>query len=123
MKDFGRGQVVGVDIQVSMLAGMPQAIDLNLIFTFIPIELAALDGYRVGDIQVNENLRIREALPHIGDVRMLLSNMPDAEAIVRKARDQGRFPGSTGSDNSYLRPIGRRFFSIAVVARVLRDAW
>lgn len=68
MKDFGRGQVVGVDIQVSMLAGMPQAIDLNLIFTFIPIELAALDGYRVGDIQINENLRIREALPHIGDV-------------------------------------------------------
>ena len=58
-----------------------------------PIQLPALAGGRIGGIQEDQHIRVRQALPHILDVGMFLGDVAGAVTQAGQPGDQGGFPG------------------------------
>ena len=46
---------------------------------FGPIQFPALAGSGIGNVQVDQNIRIRQALPHILDIGVFLGNVTGAK--------------------------------------------
>jgi hypothetical protein len=81
-------QPIGLDDEVGVLAGMREAPQLLLEIRFHPVEPSACRAHGKRSVQVNEDVGIRDALPHIGDVRMLLRDVPAAIASLFQPRYQ-----------------------------------
>src|SRR5512140_1854108 len=79
------GQSVGLDDQVSVLAGMRQAPKLLLEVCFRPIEMAAPGAGLERCVQVDQDVGICDALPHVGYVGMFLRDVAALVASLLQA--------------------------------------
>jgi len=75
--DLLKIQGIGIQVQVCMLSGVAQSAQLFSIFLVRPIQFSPSDGVFIRNIQVDQDIRVCHPFPHIRDVRMLLSDVPD----------------------------------------------
>lgn len=96
-------QTVGIDIEVSILAGMLEPALLFLVFVQVPIHFTAAHRNGITDIQKNQYIRVGDTLPHGRNVRVLLSDMARLDIAFLQNPDQGRFSSRARADDAYQR--------------------
>ena len=84
-------QIIRIEDQVGMLAGMNQPVLLLAIILLIPGQRTPKLADWEGDIQKNQNIRMRDALPHIRYKGVLLGDMMDIEPEGFQPIDQRGF--------------------------------
>lgn len=79
--DFIRCFATGINIKITMSAGVSQALILFCQTVCAAVDVgAAQAGMFITDIQVDENVWPGETLPHIGNVGMFLGGLAYREA-------------------------------------------
>ena len=66
--DILKIQGIGIQVQVCMLAGVTQSAQLLCIFLVRPIQFSPSDGVFVGNIQIDQDIRISQPFPHVRNV-------------------------------------------------------
>lgn len=99
------GEDICIDQQISVLAGMRQPAELFCIFLLRPVQIPAEDRLRVRDFQINEQVWIREALPHIRNVGMFLGDVLPYDPMLAKIGDEGGLSCTARADNADLTDI------------------
>ena len=97
------GKSVGMQVKVGVSPGMLEAVNLLVEFLPGPVHGTAAQGFLVRDIQVDQQIRVGDELPHPRHVGVFLDDMPGLVAVFCQALDKGRFPTCTGTNNADLR--------------------
>jgi len=84
-----------------MSAGVRQAAHLFQVISFLPVKLPALNGEWKGNVQVDQDVRIGQAFPHILNKRMLLGNVPGMDASLLQSLDQSSFTSRAWPDHAH----------------------
>ena len=79
---------------------MAQSMLLLLPVRFSPIQFPTLAGSGKGHVQENQNIRVRQALPHILYVGVFLGDVTGAISQAGQSGNQGGFPGRAWSDDA-----------------------
>jgi len=93
-------KVVRFDRKVRVLPRVGEAAQLLEVVGLGPVELPARGASLKGGVQEDEDIRMRDALPHVWDVGMLLRDVAAAESQGLERVDEGRLAGSAWSDNA-----------------------
>jgi hypothetical protein len=86
--------VIRINVEISVLPSVFQAAQLFQIFFVCPVQASTARCYGVRGTHVDQDIGMRNALPHVFDVGMFLGDVARRDAMPRQAGLQGRFSGS-----------------------------
>jgi hypothetical protein len=82
-------QVIRIDYYMSVFPGMHEPVGLFFVINFPPIQFSPRRTDRKGCVEINQNIRPGNDLPHVLHMGMLLCNMAAGIAEFFKACDKG----------------------------------
>lgn len=94
-----RGEIIGIDVNLSIFDRILEAEKLLSVFVSRPIERFSHDGVFIGDFKIDQNVGICDPAPHRRDVRVLLRNMPAIKTKRGQASVECGFSRSTNADD------------------------
>lgn len=100
LQDRRGAQVVGRDVDIAVAAGVGQASLLLLVILERPVESFPLGASGEGGVEEDENVRRRETVPHVGDVGVLLCDLPGGCAALAQPEDQRRLARAARPDDA-----------------------
>lgn len=96
---LGRQQIVGVQVDVAVLAGVLEAPELFGVVLRGPVEPLATAAGLVGGVEVDQQVGMGEQPPHLRDEGVLLHHLPGVVAELAQGVDEGCLPGTAWADD------------------------
>lgn len=88
LKDGLDRDIVGLDHEVGVLAGVSQPAQLLGIVRLEPVQSTAPRAGGKGGREVDQQVRVDHVTPHMLDVGVLLGDLPALDAVLRQPGDQ-----------------------------------
>lgn len=97
-----RSQVVGLQVGIAMVPRVGESSHLFGMLGGRPGELLSRGAGLIGGVEVDEEVRSGQDLPHIWDIGMLLSDLTRKEPLLPKRVGERGFPRTTRADDRDL---------------------
>ncbi len=101
LDNLRRRQIIGKNIEICVLSGVPEPTLLLTIICFGPVQFPAQNTNRKGRIQEDQDLGVGQAAPHIGDIGVLLGDGLGADSQCPQPGCDRRFSRSAHTDKTY----------------------